>query len=89
MTAGKTTYEKSKRILENLPDYIGDFFVSKSASGLSSLTLYEYLKEYKRFFTWFNQTFRGLMIDQKIYRQKSLKISLKKTLKPILVLLED
>ena len=39
MTAGKTIYEKSKRILENLPDYIGDFFVSKSASGLSSLTL--------------------------------------------------
>lgn len=64
MTAGKTTYEKSKRILENLPDYIGDFFVSKSASGLSSLTLYEYLKEYKRFFTWLID-FQGLMITPK------------------------
>ena len=64
MTAGKTTYEKPNRLLENLPDYIGDFFVSKSASGLSSLTLYEYLKEYKRFFTWLID-FQGLMITPK------------------------
>ena len=64
MTAGKTIYEKSKRILENLPDYIGDFFVSKSASGLSSLTLYEYLKEYKRFLAWLID-FQGLMITPK------------------------
>lgn len=88
MTAGRTIYEKSKRILENLPDYIGDFFVSKSASGLSSLTLYEYLKEYKRFLAWLID-FQGLMITPKDLPSEVLENLPQKTLKPILAILED
>lgn len=38
--------------LEEMPFYVNEYYRSKVVQGRSQKTLYEYLKEYKRFFSW-------------------------------------
>ena len=38
--------------LEEMPFYVNEYYRSKIVQGRSQKTLYEYLKEYKRFFSW-------------------------------------
>ncbi|MDN5580079.1 MAG: tyrosine recombinase XerS, partial [Lactococcus raffinolactis] len=50
---------KRERLIENIedlkivmPDFVLEYYRSKSAVPYSLNTLYEYLKEYQRFFSW-------------------------------------
>ena len=54
-----TSIMKRERLIENIedlkevmPDFVLAYYRSKSAVPYSLTTLYEYLKEYQRFFTW-------------------------------------
>lgn len=44
--------------LSSLPNYVHKFYINRQANAYSSATLYQYLQEYKRFFSW--------LIDSKI-----------------------
>ncbi|WP_253732830.1 tyrosine recombinase XerS [Latilactobacillus curvatus] len=44
--------ELCEKQLANLPDYIRKFYINRQANAYSSATLYQYLQEYIRFFTW-------------------------------------
>lgn len=42
----------NEELVRQLPDYVGDYYLAKSAVPLSPATLYQYLNEFKRFFEW-------------------------------------
>lgn len=42
----------NEKLVAQLPDYVGDYYLAKSAVPLSPATLYQYLNEFKRFFEW-------------------------------------
>ncbi|MBM9834157.1 tyrosine recombinase XerS, partial [Enterococcus faecalis] len=44
--------EKIDQLKERMPWFVLDYYQSKLAVPYSFTTLYEYLKEYDRFFTW-------------------------------------
>jgi site-specific recombinase XerD len=43
-------------LVAKLPDYVGDYYLTKSTVPLSPATLYQYLNEFHRFFTWMIDT---------------------------------
>ena len=51
--------------LDLLPAYIKEWYRTKMIAGRSKRTLYEYLNEYRRFFTW--------LIDADIVPEKNIK----------------
>lgn len=48
--------EKIEELKQVMPWYVLDYYQSKSAVPYSLTTLYEYLKEYRRFFAWLIET---------------------------------
>ncbi|WP_283678174.1 tyrosine recombinase XerS [Lentilactobacillus sp. Marseille-Q4993] len=46
----------NEKILTELPTFVHDYYVEKSAVPLSPATLYQYLNEFHRFFTWMIDT---------------------------------
>lgn len=46
----------NEALVAMLPDYVGEYYLAKSAIPLSPATLYQYLSEFKRFFTWLIST---------------------------------
>ncbi|MFC6254068.1 tyrosine recombinase XerS [Secundilactobacillus hailunensis] len=42
----------NEKLVAQLPDYVADYYLAKSAVPLSPATLYQYLNEFKRFFEW-------------------------------------
>ena len=51
--------------LDLLPAYVKEWYRTKMIAGRSKRTLYEYLNEYRRFFTW--------LIDADIVPEKNIK----------------
>lgn len=56
--------EKIEKLKKNMPSYILDYYQSKLSIPYSFTTLYEYLKEYHRFFEW--------LIDSDIAKVKQI-----------------
>ncbi|HBF75304.1 MAG TPA: tyrosine recombinase XerS [Lactobacillus sp.] len=46
----------NEQLVNELPDYVGDYYLAKSSVPLSPATLYQYLNEFKRFFEWLIET---------------------------------
>ncbi|KRL62052.1 tyrosine recombinase XerS [Latilactobacillus fuchuensis] len=44
--------ELCEQRLTSLPDYVRKFYINRQANAYSSATLYQYLQEYVRFFSW-------------------------------------
>ncbi|WP_416186244.1 MAG: tyrosine recombinase XerS [Lentilactobacillus parabuchneri] len=55
----------NQEMLTKMPDYINEYYLDKSTVPLSPATLYQYLNEFHRFFTW--------MIDANITSAKQTK----------------
>ena len=57
--------DHNEQLVQTLPTYINDYYLDKSTVPLSPATLYQYLNEFHRFFTW--------MIDASITDVKHVK----------------
>lgn len=56
--------KNNQALLDELPNFINEYYIAKSTVPFSSATLYQYLNEFKRFFTW--------CIDTEISEAKSI-----------------
>ncbi|WP_290123127.1 hypothetical protein [Secundilactobacillus odoratitofui] len=54
-----------KKMVQQLPEYVADYYLTKSSVPLSPATLYQYLNEFHRFFIW--------MIDTNLTQAKTVK----------------
>ncbi|GHP12819.1 tyrosine recombinase XerS [Lentilactobacillus fungorum] len=53
----KTAYiSNNEQLVQQMPTYVHDYYLEKSTVPLSPATLYQYLSEFKRFFTWMIET---------------------------------
>lgn len=57
--------ELCEQRLADLPDYVRKFYINRQANAYSSATLYQYLQEYVRFFSW--------LIDEQIVTVQTTK----------------
>lgn len=46
----------NEKLVQQLPDYVQKYYLEKTVVPLSPATLYQYLNEFKRFFTWLIDT---------------------------------
>lgn len=55
----------NEKMVQQLPEYVADYYLTKSSVPLSPATLYQYLNEFHRFFIW--------MIDTNLTQAKTVK----------------
>ena len=71
--------ERIDKLKQIMPWYVLEYYQSKLAVPYSFTTLYEYLKEYDRFFSWFWSLVFQTLIKCLIFLYLSWKICLRKT----------
>lgn len=75
--------ERIDKLKQLMPWYVLEYYQSKLAVPYSFTTLYEYLKEYDRFFSWVLELVFQMLIKYPIFLYQFWKICLRKTWNPL------
>ena len=75
--------ERIDKFKQIMPWYVLEYYQSKLAVPYSFTTLYEYLKEYDRFFSWVLESGISNVDKYLIFLYLSWKICLRKTWNPL------